>query len=136
MKIKALLFLLTFAMVFTGCKKDNYIPNLEGTWTVTRSFGGYVDPLANPAAPINLQFRFSGNTVQLLVGGQVVESGTFSLEQASRIINGDNVKYKLNLFTSAATGGYSVYINVKGQILAMYVGEIAADGFVRIYERD
>ncbi|RYY16860.1 MAG: hypothetical protein EOO04_26305 [Chitinophagaceae bacterium] len=81
------------------------------------------------------QLKFSGDTFQALSNGQVVLSGNFEVVKDKRTINGDNVKYKLTLITSLSSISPTRYFNLSGNVLTMYLGEIAADGTVSVFQR-
>lgn len=122
-------------LLITGlsCKKVVSKDGIQGTWELRHVAGGQVpgfDP--NFKKGNGNKYKFEGQTYTRYEKGEIIESGTFTLEKADAAINASRANGLIKLSPS----GDEYYINLSGKRLTIFIGIIAADGGEMMYERE
>ncbi|WP_276359666.1 hypothetical protein [Daejeonella sp. H1SJ63] len=136
MKIFLNIVLVFIVFVSGSCNKEGkLLSKLEGTWELRHIEGGF-RPINSPSdyAPGNgILLKFEANTFQQSTGAQTDVSGTFTIVKEEVNLNGEKLLYKIDF--QSEKNMPDAYFKISGDKLFLYVGEIAADGYVGIYEK-
>uniref|UniRef100_UPI0023F0D67B hypothetical protein n=1 Tax=Flavobacterium filum TaxID=370974 RepID=UPI0023F0D67B len=77
---------------------------------------------------------FDGNKFQYKYSTNPVINGTYTIIEEETNVNGDNLSYKIDFQSDQNIG--DPFFKISGGKLRLYFGQIAADGFVSIYEKE
>lgn len=117
--------------VLVSCGNKKATSPIEGTWEITHVAGiqvAGVDP--NFKKGNGNVLKFSGDHFEKFTDGTKVESGVFSLQPESELINNSKSNYALSL-----NDAEKVSVLLSDNKLVLFNGIIAADGTEVTYEK-
>lgn len=125
--------LLIFLFVFAGCKKDNSLrlkSQLAGLWELRYLFG-FQDPgTGSSFAPGNgTTWKFTGSEFERFTSGQLAGSGTYTLIKEEALTS----ELPADAFILNQDAYQKFHFEIHQDTLTLYVGSIAADGYMAKY---
>ena len=134
MKNCSLVIILSLIIAVSACKKENRLESkLEGTWEL-RHLIGFVPPDRKGDRPPGNGdiYTFKGNNFERLMGGIIIDSGTFLVLND---ISNYNEKLQFKLVLDGDKYDSSIPFKMTGEKLVLHFGALASDGAIETYAR-
>ena len=134
MKNCSLVIILSLIIAVSACKKENRLESkLEGTWEL-RHLIGFVPPDRKGDRPPGNGdiYTFKGNNFERLMGGIIIDSGTFLVLND---ISNYNEKLEFKIVFDGGKYDNTIPFQLVSGKLILHFGALASDGAIATYAK-